>query len=221
MTLLEIFTNLIILQYSDKPKAKATIQSLLENSLDSADLINTFNDSFDLDLAIGKQLDIIGKIVGQSRTIPFLLPKIFFGFEDTLNAGTFNKVAMFDTTQSAYTDLELVDKDYRIFIRAKIAKNFTSNTISSDDKISINQAINFLFNGQAYAIDNKNMTYTVLIEDSFVYPNLISLLGGDFLPRPAAVGIEYNTINENTFGFEDNPSAKTFNYGAIAQYINV
>jgi len=221
MTLKEIYLNLIILQYSDKPKAKATIEALIKDGLASADLIEVFNDAFDLDLAIGAQLDILGRIIGLSRTVPFIVPKIYFGFAGNPNAETFNKAPILDVTQASFTDLELNDTDYRKFLKAKVSKNFASNTIASNEKISTNEALNFLFDGGAYAVDGFNMNFTVMIEDT-VDTSLLTFVNAlDLVPRPATVGIGYKSIGLNTFGFVDNPNAKTFNEGVIAQFITV
>jgi hypothetical protein len=217
MTLQEIYLDLIILQYSDKPKARATIEALLKDKLLTAEQVLEFNNAFDLDQAVG----ILGRIIGLSRTVPDVVPKIYFGFDDNTNSRTFNSAPMLDSTQSIYTDLELNDSDYRKFLKAKISKNFSSNTLSSDEKVSTNEALNFLFDGQAYAIDNKNMTMTVLVEDTFDTEGLSSINALDLVPRPATVDISYKTIGDNTFGFADNPNASTFNSGIMAQYINV
>lgn len=61
----EYYSNLLILQYNGKPKAKATIEattSLLPDQL-ILDVINGFN----IETAQGKQLDILGKYVGVDR----------------------------------------------------------------------------------------------------------------------------------------------------------
>lgn len=221
MTLQEIYLDLIILQYSDKPKARATIEALLKDKLLTAEQVLEFNNAFDLDQAVGNQLDILGRIIGLSRTVPDVVPKIYLGFDDNTNSRTFNSAPMLDSTQSIYTDLELNDPDYRKFLKAKISKNFSSNTLSSDEKVSTNEALNFLFDGQAYAIDNNNMTMTVLVEDTFNLEGLSSINALDLIPRPATVDTSYKTIGDNTFGFHDNPNASTFNSGIMAQYINV
>lgn len=221
MTLKEIYLNLIILQYSDKPKAKATIEALIKDGLASADLIEVFNDAFDLDLAIGAQLDILGRIIGLSRTVPFVVPKIYFSYEGNPNGKTYNQAPMLDETQVLFTDLELNDTDYRKFLKAKVSKNFASNTIASDEKISTNAALNFLFDGGAYAQDNFNMTFDVLIENT-VDTSLLTFINAlDLIPRPATVGVNFVLISEQTFGYEDNPIAVTYNQGIMAQGISV
>ena len=59
------YSNLLIMQYHNKPKAKATIEAtvgLLPDGL-IMDVIN----GFDIETAVGKQLDILGEYVGVDR----------------------------------------------------------------------------------------------------------------------------------------------------------
>ena len=59
------YSNLLILQYHNKPKAKATIEAsvgLLPDEL----IINVIN-GFDIETAIGAQLDILGEYIGVDR----------------------------------------------------------------------------------------------------------------------------------------------------------
>ena len=62
------YKNLLIIQYSGKDKAAATIQALVEKVI-IFDLLSSIQDGFDPDTAVGAQLDIIGKYVGVSREL--------------------------------------------------------------------------------------------------------------------------------------------------------
>ena len=60
------YRNLLIKQYHDKPNAVATIEALVEQS--AADWVYPqVRDAFDIDTAIGVQLDTLAKYVGLSR----------------------------------------------------------------------------------------------------------------------------------------------------------
>lgn len=58
-------SNLLIIQYHDKPKAKATIEAVGQGF--PVDLIFAVRDGFSLETAIGKQLDILAKYLGTDR----------------------------------------------------------------------------------------------------------------------------------------------------------
>ena len=61
----EYLSNLLILQYNGKPKAKGTIEALGSQFPD--ELIFAVRDGFSIDTAIGKQLDILAKYIGTDR----------------------------------------------------------------------------------------------------------------------------------------------------------
>lgn len=62
----EYYSNLLILQYHNKPKAKATVEATVDLLPDS--LIQEVTNGFDLNTAVGKQLDILGKYIGLDRS---------------------------------------------------------------------------------------------------------------------------------------------------------
>lgn len=64
--LIAYYTNLLIKQYHDKTKAMDTIEALTEEAL--SDMVFTaVRDAFDIDTAVGAQLDLIAKYVGTTR----------------------------------------------------------------------------------------------------------------------------------------------------------
>lgn len=92
----EYYANLLILQYKNKPKARAVIQALAEQIFGSGSALDMVN-GFDLETAVGKQLDIIGKYIGLKRQV-----KVNIGDSDTniLN-----------------------DDQYRILLKLKLVQN--------------------------------------------------------------------------------------------------
>lgn len=214
------YENLLIVQYSDKPKASETISSIVKRFKNNFDLLEQMEDAFDLDNAIGKQLDIIGKIVGISRNVEGVIPKIFFGFDGNVNARGFDSAAFYTLDQQQYTDTQLSDSDYRFFIRMKIAKNHVKATMSDDNGSNMNAVILSMFEGYAYMVDNKDMTVTIYIENStksYLLPYAISL---DLIPLPQAVGVKYiSIVARKTFGFSNNPNAFGFGSGSFARIL--
>ncbi len=71
MALLDKYLNLISSQHRDKPKYMATLSALLQPCEDIFSVAIYMDDEFDLDNATGAQQDILGEIVGQSRTVDF------------------------------------------------------------------------------------------------------------------------------------------------------
>lgn len=210
------YYDLLIFQYQDKPKFKAELLALLEKFEDSKKLGDALLAGFDIDIAIGKQLDIIGKIVGLSRKTEDIIPKEYFGFKDiNINATGFGG-SFYKFGDEIYTDLELNDNDYRFFLKAKIANNFMKNNIHK-----INEIIDYLFNSNAYVVDNRDTTFTLFVNQE-VPLRLVSIaIDINLLPRPQT--IRYNNFirydEANTLGFRDvNPNAVGFG-GSFARIL--
>jgi len=97
MSLLSAYQDLITSEHKGKPKYMATVTALLNHSTDIFNCAVFMDDNFDLDLANGQQEDILGRLVGASRTLPYTPDR---GLSPVLD-----------------------DAAYRNLIRAKIAQN--------------------------------------------------------------------------------------------------
>jgi Protein of unknown function (DUF2612). len=84
------YVNLLIKQYWEKPSAAAEIAMKAGMWRRTFEWIDSFSDEFDLDNATGDRLDIIGRIVGIGRNIPYSIPKIAFGFDENPNSRGFD-----------------------------------------------------------------------------------------------------------------------------------
>lgn len=220
----EEYKKLLILQYVDKTKARQTVETWASEWQGIYDFARSFEVEFDLDNAWGDRLDKIGKIVGRSRIVERGYAKKYFGFEGTANAKTFGEGAFFSILRdSGYEATELSDEQYRFFIRAKIAKNIVSAHISSQTgRTGLQDTVDFLFKSKAFVVDNKNMTMTVYIDESFDTDDLRIITDEDLLPTPQGVGCEVRTYSEaGTFGFSNNPNAKGFGLGKFARLVNI
>lgn len=213
------YLDLLILQYRSLPKAEATIKALANQYININSVIADFEEAFDVDTAVGVQLDILGRIVGVNRNVPFTVPKKYFGFSDNVLSypmgDKFTNILshpMLDKFEIPYTSGELNDNDFRFFIKAKIIKNTVRATMISNLGNSLQNAIDYLFNSKAYIVDNKNMTMTLYIDSSFDFTLLPFIEQLGLMPRPQ--GVEIRTVISynvgNTFGFNDNANSKGF-----------
>jgi len=94
------YANLLIIQYRNKPKAVATIKAIVSLFL-SDDIFLQVQDAFDLDTAVGVQLDVLGKYTGVSRR--------GYAFDRAVTLG---------------------DDDYRTLIRLAIIKNNSGSSLA-------------------------------------------------------------------------------------------
>lgn len=69
-------------QASDKkPKFNATVAAGVQPYVDQQAFVATLPAQFDIDLAIGAQLDVVGQWVGRSRFVSVPIPGAFFSFD--------------------------------------------------------------------------------------------------------------------------------------------
>ena len=214
------YANLLIKQYWEKPKAYAEIEMKASSWRRTFEWLDSFTDEFDLDTATGARLDIIGRIVGIRRTVPFVVPKIAFGFDENVSARGFDdkfspladRAPFQDKFERAYTSLQLDDTAYRFFIRARIAKNVGGPYLADDQGLAIQEVVGTLFDGLAYVIDKKDMTLTLYVSPQYNLDNLRAILRLALLPKPQ--GVRYAVIVQagpgETFGFSDNVNALPF-----------
>ncbi len=219
MSFIEDYQNLLIKQYWEKTKAKGEIGVQAKSWEKGFDLLASFLDAFGVGTAVGDQLDIIGRVVGINRRIPYVLEKNFFGFDDNSLARGFGSLTeilpdrstFYSIFSSPYSDLQLSDPDYRIFIKMKIAKNVTLGVMATSQSVSIVNAVFQAFNGEAYVDDNKDMSLTLYISDAIEEETVRVLEIMDLLPKPQ--GVRYIIVRADlseTFGFDDNPESKGF-----------
>jgi hypothetical protein len=214
------YVNLLIKQYWEKPKAAAEIEMMAGTWRKTFDWIDSFSDEFDLDNATGDRLDIIGRIVGIGRNIPYSIPKIAFGFDENPNSRGFDdlfsplddRAPFQDLFERAYTSLQLDDTAYRFFIRARIAKNVGGPYLVDEQGLAIQTAINTLFDGLAYVLDKKDMTLTLYVSPQYNLNDLRAILRLGLLPKPQ--GVRYGVVIQagpgETFGFVDNVNSLPF-----------
>lgn len=196
-------------RHSNKPKFINTIASLVQpladNQVVSDALATTI---FDLDTAVGIQLDQVGKWVGRTRDVVIPLNGVYFSFDTTgLGWDQGSWLGPFDPTTGV---VSLDDTTYRALLRARIIINSWDG--SATQALAALNKIFSLSPGTFITItDNGDMTMTVGISGIVPPAILISMLqNGEFNVRPDGVGINYFITSVNTtpvFGFDIETSA--------------
>lgn len=220
MAFVDDYKNLLIKQYWDKPKAAAEIELKSSTWQRVFELLKSFPYEFDVDHATGDRLDKIGKIVGIKRIVPFVIEKVRFGFDgddtalgfaDAFDASVPSAV-FFDAFEAVYTSQVLDDEDFRLFIKAKISSNIASAYMVSDDRVSIQDAIQSAFNGQAFAKDNLDMSLFLYVSTAIDETRLRIINNLDLLPKPQGVRWRIVQVDAgiDSFGFADDEFALGF-----------
>lgn len=177
-------------QFKEKDIFDRHLQLILSGKVELQEVFRQLMQERSLDTAIGAQLDQIGEIVGQSRTLVNV---------QTMPAQT----------------VVLDDDAYRIFIKSKIAKNITRAT---PEDIMANA--NLIFNTTGSTIqDEGNAAYTLLVGKilSPLEQSLLSYVIQEkgyityLVPKPAGVRVNYGTfIPDNYFGYQGAPNVKGY-----------
>jgi len=220
MALVDEISNLLIKQYWEKPKAKAEIDLQASTWEKDRAFLSSLDPAFDLDNAVGAQLDVLGRIVGISRSVPSVVPKVYFGFSINDSSQGFSDkfnslrigAPFFDKFSQPFTDLQLGDSDYRFFIRVKASLNRAAGYVSSDQYISIQDVVLAAFDGRAFVVDNLDMTLSLYVSPVVSLDRLRLIRALNLLPKPQ--GVRYKVIIQaepgETFGFSSNPSSRGF-----------
>lgn len=149
--LVSYYVNTLIIQYNNRPKAQATIRAFTEAILANGIIWDVMN-GYNVDTAVGKQLDIIGKYVGIDRFFNVTDPVDYFALTDYVEVDPdseqkygFTTYPDFDDDQFNGTmnynsvltvENKLNDDDFRILIKLKIVQNHSNHSHKSiDDSI--------------------------------------------------------------------------------------
>lgn len=160
---LEYYLNLLTSEYQppNSPKLNAFLLMLLKKFDDISQCQEQMDMAFDLDNAIGPQLDILGISLGAPRVVGF---QPSGGVSPVLN-----------------------DATYRIYLKARAALNQWDGTIGSLQSIWAK----LFPGGQIIIADNQNMTATIILKGTFTSIQQDLITNGYIVPRPQTVQYTY------------------------------
>jgi hypothetical protein len=122
------YLALIPPEHAGKARFVATVSLSVQPYADIQVFLQNLPLQFDLDTAIGVQLDATGAWIGLTRFVPIPIPNAFFSF-DTPGLG-FDQGYWFGTFEADASYLTRLDDDtYRRLLRAKVLCNNSDGTI--------------------------------------------------------------------------------------------
>lgn len=218
------YTDLITNYHAGKPLFFQHVDLSTRPLTDVSTSLNSLITAFDIDTAVGVQLDILGEWIGRSRIVSVPISGIYFSF-DTDGLGFDQGVwqGPYDP-DSGYTALS--DETYRVILKAKIAIN---NWDGTND--SLPQILDTALTGSGLRmqiVDNQDMTISIWVfpevDISDVSLELIAAIKQGYLTVKAAgvwggsieiPAVETPSEGNRFFGFDmDNDYIAGFDDGS-------
>lgn len=211
------YTSLLPSTNASKPKFSAMVALVAGCFADVTNATQSLSGSFDLDLAVGAQLDSIGLWVGVSRKVSTTITGIYFafdapglGFEQGYIQGPYDP-------SSGITSLD--DATFRTLIKSKALANSFDGTMAGASKI-----LGSLFTASGSYVflqDNQDMSMTIGWAGALPSGIMRALLTSNALQiKPEGVSVNYAITSVNgapVFGFDaQNQYVSGFDSGAFA-----
>lgn len=223
------YTELITNYHRGKPVFVDHVDLSTRPLIDVISTSTSMVDAFDIDTAIGVQLDVIGLWVGRSRVVSTPISGIYFSF-DTDGLGYDQGVwqGPYDP-DNGFTSLS--DDVYRVILKAKVAINNWNGQNGSLPEIFDNALSGSGLSMQIF--DNQDMTVSVWVfpetDVSDVSLELIAAIKQGYLTVKAAgvwggsittPSIETPSEGNKFFSFDlDNECMGGFDVGAWEKYL--
>ncbi|BCQ68250.1 hypothetical protein PEQA60_22400 [Pseudomonas sp. Eqa60] len=173
----------IYAQYRDKPKAVAwyEIAKKLGGSIEAA--AQAVRKSYDIDTAVGEELNVIGRIVVAPRSFVGSMP-MNPGLFDLTDGDEFGDDEAMFSALTIDQDGQLSDELYRLVIKAKIIKNNGDATIEN-----ILDGMNFLLpKAEVLRVtDGEDMSFSIEFYGQISNLERFALLNAGLVPKPQAV----------------------------------
>jgi hypothetical protein len=195
------YCDLLLLQYKWQTRARANIAIYSKQAVGDL-VIQDIGDAFNINTAIGVQLDTLGKYVGVPRNSgpPDDLPYYGFwdylitssasqnpnGFRDYTNAAINPSAVFYNYSDYGTRNTDLTDTAYSLLIRLKIILNSNNGTLAS-----IQDYLYTFFPGLIALTDNADMTMTYTIQEGTPLPTATLEA---YLPKPMGVSLSFVTM---------------------------
>lgn len=197
---IDYYTSLLIVQYASLPNARATVAALM-NRLIQDQIIAQVRDGFNLDTAIGAQIDILGKYRGIPRTLFGATQASdwsLINYSDYLASGYFGWAEYADADPNwlwmQYDDVASLPYTLTDVQMVKLIKLAAKIDGSSMDLGTIDAILFEFFGTYVTLLDNQNMS--IVYEHVAADPDPdtlwdIAVLAG-VLPHPS--GVAFSTV---------------------------
>lgn len=188
------YLSLITSNFRNKPKYTQMVSDDVSAAVRVQDVMKEMGPAYDVDTAVGSQLDDIGLWVGINRNIPIPIGGVYFSWDGDASVGW-----EFGTWQPENEPTEITslpDDVYRLFIRAKIAANRWDGTLEGMYAVWDQVFTEILI----YVQDNQDMSYNIGFFGGPVDSLTLALIQQGYLPlKPEGVRVNliYAPVDNN------------------------
>lgn len=185
------YLDRITSQHRQRPNFVGMVDAVTSPAADLQLLFEQLRRAFDLDDAIGIQLDHVGEWVGRARNLSAPLEGVYFAWDEGgVGWGEGSWRGLFDPETGL---IVLPDDTYRLLLAAKIAANNWDGT--SDGAYEIWEAA-FAATGLIILIqDNQDMSIVIGVAGAPPSAILEQLLVQGYIPlKPAGVRVSYYAV---------------------------
>lgn len=165
------YLNLFTHYYRDNQKRLAMTTLLLKPFIDLQNILDEYCEKLDIKTATGIYLDLIGKILGYSRNLPF--------------------------QPTSTTRTILTDEEYRKLLEARQFIGRWDGTTRGFEELWVNSGISY---AQVYGVDNTNMTVTYGIMGNTNPLEAEVMARPGYFPHTAGVDLNIHLIPITLFG---------------------
>jgi hypothetical protein len=179
----EQYLNLITSAWRQKPNFQKVVSTGVSVSVRVQELLAQMIPLFDVDLAVGEQLDFIGLWVGASRNVAIPISGVYFSWNSSDSAEGWN-VGSWAPADQPTSITVLPDPQYRTLIKAKIAANKWNGSIENAYVVwdEIFKDIKILIQ------DNQDMTYNLGFYGGTIDSLTLALITQGYIPlKPEGV----------------------------------
>lgn len=200
------YIDLITSQHRSRPKFRGVTAAAVAPLALTVGMVDTsMLQAWDIDTAIGTQLDQVGEWIGATRYVEQPLVGVYFSWDDVVETGWGHGYwqGKYDPSTGV---IALADDVYRLVLYAKIASNNwpgTRETIESiwDDSLGDTSTLAL--------VDHQDMSITIGLQGISINNVLLYILTSGRIPlKPEGVRLrEYIVSDDRIFGFDaDSPT---------------
>lgn len=195
----------------------ALLDTLIEIKQDRQQQYIKIAENFlDIDKSTGKNLDAIGKLIGEERTLVNFIDRSYFGFLGARLADAYDFGYWYSLYKNKYGTLRtLTDEEYRRVLKARVIKNSSDN-----GRNSFLEVLNILSNNEFTIVTEytNNTAISVEVED---YDGLVSYYLSKYkndrnlipVPLGRRLNVTYKDTNVKFFGFYGDEFTDNYGFG--------